>query len=122
MSFAEVLSYLRRLDEPCRPPVGVGSFDLLCASERHILVWYTPRREGHTAGEHAIPARCLAVAWETLRAGAPLDEPALAALGASPAVGRWLLALLAQLPGVRVRDEVSVTVELAREQPEGSAP
>jgi hypothetical protein len=102
--FAAVLRYLRALAEPCEPPVGVGAFDVLCASERHILVWYSPAREGHEAREYAIPTPALAAAWSALRAGEPLTEPALAALGGSAAVGRWLLALLAQLPGVRVAE------------------
>jgi hypothetical protein len=111
-SFAEVLRYLRELGEPCVPPVGIGAFDLLCVGEREILVWYTPARDGHSAGERAIPTRCLADAWEALRAGTAMDEAALAAIGASPITGRWLLALLAQLPGVRVREEGPITVAL----------
>jgi hypothetical protein len=112
-TFEDVLRHLRQIEEQCEPPIGVGTFDLLCASEREILVWYTPVREGHRAGEHAIPTQGLAAAWEALRTGTPLGEADLAALAANPAGGRWLLALLAQLPGVRIREEVPMMLEIA---------
>lgn len=108
------LRVLRALDGPCVPPVGVGAFDILYASRNEIVVWYTPARDGHTSGEVAIPALCLAGAWDALCAGATLDESRLEALAASPARARWLLALLAQLPGVRVTDEpLTLTLEEA---------
>lgn len=109
----DVLRYLRALEGPCVPPVGVGTFDLLCASERHILVWYSPAREEHRAGEHTIPTPRLAAAWRALRANARLDEPALTHLAGSPALARWLLALLALLPGVHLCMDAPATLELA---------
>jgi hypothetical protein len=109
--FAAVLRYLRGLAEPCAPPVGVGTFDLLCASERHILVWYSPAREGQEARECVIPTPALAAAWGALRAGERLDEAALVAFGQGAAGGRWLLALLAQLPGVRVESGAAEDME-----------
>ena len=101
--FADVLCHLRGLALPCFPPVGVGSFDVLYASEREVVVWYSPAREEHRAGEVAIPCARLAAAWRSLMGGEPLDEAALERCGEGVAGGRWLLALLAQLPGVRVQ-------------------
>jgi hypothetical protein len=98
-----LLAYLRGLAAPCAPPVGVGAFVLLYASEREVVVWYAPAREEHREGEVSIPCRRVAPAWEALVAGATLDEAALERFGEGPAGGRWLLALLAQAPGVRVR-------------------
>ena len=98
-----LLRYLRGLALPCEPPVGVGSFLLLYASEREVVVWYSPAREQHHEGEVTIPYHRLAAAWEALVAGQTLDEFALDTLGEGPAGGRWLLALLAQVPGVRVQ-------------------
>jgi hypothetical protein len=98
----QVLEWLRALAWPCAPPIGVGEFEILYASDSEVVVWYSPAREGHRAGEVAIPCARLLAAWEALRAGTVLDEPALIALGGNPATGRWLLALLAVLPGVRV--------------------
>jgi hypothetical protein len=103
--FERVLARLRRLRGPCLPPVGVGQFDVLYASPAEVVVWYSPAREGHRAGEVAIPCGRLEAAWAALRGGAALDEPELERLGAGPAGGRWLLALLVQLPGVRARGE-----------------
>ncbi len=100
-----VLGYLRALATTCEPPVGVGSFDVLYASEREVVVWYSPAREEHREGEVAIPTIWLATAWAALVSGTLLDEEALCRIGAGLAGGRWLLALLAQLPGVRVREE-----------------
>jgi hypothetical protein len=100
-----VLRHLRALAESCAPPVGVGSFDVLYASEREIVVWYSPAREDHRAGEVVIPTIWLATAWTALLTGTTLDEEALCHIGSGLAGGRWLLALLAQLPGVRVREE-----------------
>lgn len=101
--FADMLRHLRGLALPCFPPVGVGSFDVLYASEREVVVWYSPAREDHRSGEVTIPCPRLAVAWAALTGGESLDEAALERCGGSVAGGRWLLALLAQLPGVRVQ-------------------
>ncbi|HEV8192201.1 MAG TPA: hypothetical protein VGP82_12085 [Ktedonobacterales bacterium] len=109
---AGVLCYLRALAATCEPPVGVGSFDVLYASEREIVVWYSPAREDHRAGEVAIPTIWLATAWTSLVAGNTLDEETLCRIGSGLAGGRWLLALLAQLPGVQVRQD-PLTLEWA---------
>jgi hypothetical protein len=103
--FDEVLAWLRGLAWPCAPPIGVGEFEVLYASAVEVVVWYSPAREGHRVGEVAIPCARLAAAWARLVAGAALDEGALTDLGAGPAGGRWLLALLALLPGARVQSE-----------------
>ncbi len=103
--FDAVLRHLRGLAGPCRPPVGVGSFDVLYASEREIVVWYSPARDDHHAGEVTLPCPRLVAAWAALRAGEVLDEPALERFGEGASGGRWLLAVLAQLPAVRVRTE-----------------
>ena len=100
-----VLRYLRAIAGTCEPPVGVGSFDVLYASEREIVVWYSPAREEHHEGEVTIPTVWLATAWTSLVAGTVLDEDSLRRIGMGIAGGRWLLALLAQLPGVQVREE-----------------
>ncbi len=101
----DVLRDLRRCAESCEPPVGVGAFDVLYASAREVVVWYSPARPEHRPGEVAIPTAWLAAAWRALLRGEALDETALERLGESVAGGRWLLAVLAQLPGVRVREE-----------------
>lgn len=103
--FEHELAWLRGLAWPCAPPIGIGEFEVLYASDAEVVVWYSPAREGHRAGEIAIPCARLVAAWERLTAGDALDEAALADLGAGPAGGRWLLALLAQLPGARVQPE-----------------
>ncbi len=103
--FARALAAWRGLAHPCAPPIGVGEFDVLYASAREVVVWYSPVREGQHAGEIAIPCARLAAAWAALAGGAALDEAALTELGASIAGGRWLLALLALLPGARVQAE-----------------
>jgi hypothetical protein len=103
--FEHVLAWLRGLAWPCAPPIGVGEFEVLYASDAEVVVWYSPAREGHRAGEIAIPCARLVAAWQRLTAGDALDEAALADLGAGAAGGRWLLALLAQLPGARVQPE-----------------
>ena len=110
-----LLGYLRSLAGACQPPVGVGSFVVLYASEREVVVWYSPVREEHREGEVAIPCRWVGAAWRALVAGQMLDEAALEALGEGPAGGRWLLALLAQAPGVEVRQPLALawSVELA---------
>lgn len=103
--FEDVLRYLRALATSCEPPVGVGSFDLLYACEREIVVWYSPARDHQQPGEVTIPAARVACAWLALARGELLDEQACERLAGSPALGRWLLALLAQLPGVIVQAE-----------------
>ena len=103
--FAGVLAHLRGLAAECEPPIGVGSFLVLYASAAEVVVWYSPARETHREGEVSIPCARLAAAWSALTTGATLDEPALERLGDGPAGGRWLLALLAQLPGTSVRDD-----------------
>jgi hypothetical protein len=103
--FAGVLAHLRGLAAACEPPIGVGSFLVLYASAAEVVVWYSPARETHREGEVSIPCARLAAAWSALTAGATLDEPTLERLGDGPAGGRWLLALLAQLPSVSVRDD-----------------
>ena len=103
--FESVLRYLRTLAEPCAPPAGAGGFDVLYASAREVVVWYSPARDGQLAREVAIPADALSAAWGTLCAGGLLDEIALADFGLGPAGIQWVLALLAQIPGVQVRQE-----------------
>ncbi len=111
-----LLGYLRGLTGACEPPIGVGSFVVLYASEREVVVWYSPVREEHHEGEVAIPCRWVASAWQALTAGQTLDEAALETLGEGPAGGRWLLALLAQAPGVEVRVPLALawSAEVAR--------
>ncbi|MGZ3600187.1 MAG: hypothetical protein ACXWQ5_10815 [Ktedonobacterales bacterium] len=103
IDFEGVLRYLRRLGAPCEPPIGVGSFLLLYASDHEVVVWYSPAREAHREGEVAIPCSRLAAAWKALTEGETLDEAALERIGGNAIYGRWLLGLLAQIPGVTVR-------------------
>lgn len=103
--FESVLRYLRTLAESCAPPMGAGGFDVLYANAREVVVWYSPAREDKIAGEVSIPAEVLAAAWQCLCAGILLDEAALAALGLGPAGIHWVIALLAQIPGIQVRLE-----------------
>ncbi|HEV2238946.1 MAG TPA: hypothetical protein VGR57_19970 [Ktedonobacterales bacterium] len=103
--FDAVLTWLRSLEHPCAPPIGVGEFDVRYASGAEVVVWYTPARDGHRIGEVAIPTAALAAAWQALAAGDALDEDALAALGGGAGTGRWLLAVLALLPEVRAEGE-----------------
>jgi hypothetical protein len=103
IDFEGVLRYLRGLGAPCEPPIGVGSFLLLYASDHEVVVWYSPAREAHREGEVAIPCSRLAAAWKALTAGEALDEAALERIGGNAIYGRWLLGLLAQIPGVSVR-------------------
>lgn len=103
--FAGVLAHLRGLTAECEPPIGVGSFLVLYASAAEVVVWYSPARETHREGEVSIPCARLAAAWSALTSGVVLDEPALERLGEGAGGGRWLLALLAQLPGASVRDD-----------------
>lgn len=103
--FESILRYLRTLAEPCAPPMGAGGFDVLYASAREVVVWYSPARDGQMAREIAIPAEVLAAAWQSLCAGALLDEATLFALGLGSAGAQWVIALLAQIPGVQVRQE-----------------
>lgn len=101
----DVLAYLRRLASSCEPPVGVGAFDVLYANAHEVVVWYSPVRPEQRCGEVVIQTAWLAAAWSALADGGQLDEPALNEIGAGRWGGRWLLALLAQLPGVRVHDD-----------------
>ncbi|HEU5347540.1 MAG TPA: hypothetical protein VFU63_02890 [Ktedonobacterales bacterium] len=103
--FDSVLRYLRTLAEPCLPPMGVGGFDVLYASAREVVVWYSPARDGRIAGEVAIPAWALSAAWQSLSAGTLLDDGALADFGLRAGSRQWVMALLAQIPGVQVRQE-----------------
>ncbi len=100
--FESVLRYLRTLAEPCAPPMGAGGFDVLYASAREVVVWYSPARDGQLAREVVIPADVLAAAWQLLNAGNLLDEAALLALGLGSSGVQWVMALLAQIPGVQV--------------------
>ena len=101
----ELLRRLRLLEQPCEPPIGVGAFDVLYASAVEVVVWYSPARPEHRPGEVAIPTAWLAAAWTALIGGARLEEAALEELGQGVAGGRWLLAVLAQIPGVVTRVE-----------------
>jgi hypothetical protein len=101
----DILRCLRLLDRTCEPPIGVGAFDVLYASAVEVVVWYSPARADHHPGEVAIPTAQLAAAWTALVGGARLEETTLAELGQGLAGGRWLLAVLAQLPGVSARSE-----------------
>lgn len=101
--FVALLRSLRTLPGPCAPPVGEGAFDILYASAREIVVWFTSAKDGVGQKEVAIPTRLACAAWELLLRGEPVDEAALRAIAAGLAGGRWLLALLAQLPTVEVR-------------------
>src|SRR5437879_12906387 len=105
IDFVGVLRYLRGLGAPCEPPIGVGSFLLLYASDHEVVVWYSPAREAHREGEVAIPCSRLAAAWKALAAGETLDEAALERVGGNAIYGRWLLGLLAQIPGATLRGE-----------------
>lgn len=100
--FEQVLAWLRALAWSCAPPIGVGEFDILYANAAEVVVWYSPARDGHRPGEVIIPCARLEAAWNALREGRPLDEARLCELGGHAAMGRWLLAILALLPGVRV--------------------
>jgi hypothetical protein len=100
-----VLRVLRALERTCEPPIGVGAFDVLYASAVEVVVWYSPARPEHRSGEVAIPTAWLAAAWAALVGGVRLEEPALEEFGQGVAGGRWLLAVLAQIPGVVTRVE-----------------
>jgi hypothetical protein len=103
--FDAVLCWLRTLEHPCAPPVGVGEFDVRYASMAEVVVWYTPARDGHRPGEVAIPTTALAAAWRALAQRQVLDEADLALIGGGASVGRWLLAILALVPGVVAEGE-----------------
>jgi hypothetical protein len=114
--FEAVLRWLRALEHPCAPPMGVGEFDLRYVNDIELVVWYSPARDGHRAGEVAISTGALASAWHTLAGGSTLDEEALAAMGGGASVGRWLLAVLALLPEVRAEGE-PLRLTLAKVEP-----
>jgi hypothetical protein len=101
----DVLSCLRTVEWPCAPPIGVGEFEVLYVNAAEVVVWYTPAREGQRTGEVAIPGARIAAAWQRLRAGAPLDEAGLSEVCGGVGMGRWVLALLALVPGASVRQE-----------------
>jgi hypothetical protein len=103
--FDAVLRWLRTLEHPCAPPLGVGEFDVRYASASEVVVWYTPARDGHRPGEVVIPASALAAAWRALAQGESLDEGALALIGGGAGMGRWLLAVLAVVPEVRAEGD-----------------
>lgn len=119
--FDGVLRFLRGIAATCEPPVGVGSFDLLYATTAEVVVWYSPAREHQQAREVTISAGCLSAAWSALLAGEQLDLSTLETLGNGVAGGRWLLALLAQLPGVRVHDEPLAVTWAAEPEPIAAA-
>ena len=100
-----ILRSLRALERTCEPPIGVGAFDVLYASAVEVVVWYSPARPEHRPGEVAIPTAWLAAAWTALIGGARLEEASLEEFGQGVAGGRWLLAVLAQIPGVVTRVE-----------------
>jgi hypothetical protein len=100
-----ILRCLRALERTCEPPIGVGAFDVLYASAVEVVVWYSPARPEHRSGEVAIPTAWLAAAWAALVGGARLEEATLEEFGQGSAGGRWLLAVLAQIPGVVTRAE-----------------
>jgi hypothetical protein len=96
-----VLSYLRGLADPYRPPIGSGTFLLLYANRTEVVVWFEPASDHQRApGEVLIPAGILADAWEQLVTGRPLDLPTLGQIAGGSAGAHWLLALLALLPDV----------------------
>ncbi|HLY32055.1 MAG TPA: hypothetical protein VKQ36_13575, partial [Ktedonobacterales bacterium] len=106
--------YLRTHVGPCEPPVGVGAFDILYASAREVVVWYSPSREGQQAREVAIPCEPLRAAWEALLTGEPLSEGILCELAGGVAGGRWLLVTLAQLPHVQTLADADGALSLVR--------
>jgi hypothetical protein len=118
-AFAALLRALRALPGPCSPPIGAGAFDILYACEREVVVWYEPARDGVEQREVTIPGALLRDAWALTLRGEPVEEAALRALATGAAGGRWLLALLAQVPGVETRREAPM--ETVGRGPEGSA-
>lgn len=99
--FEEVTRRLRAIAATCAPPVGVGSFDVLYVNERELVVWYSPSRDHQQPGEVAIACGAVRSAWTALLERGALDETALLEIGQTNWTARWLLAILAQLPGVR---------------------
>jgi hypothetical protein len=120
-AFAALLRALRALPGPCAPPVGVGTFDILYASEREVVVWYAPARDGVEQREVAIPCALLRSAWSLALRGTPVDEAALRALAPGRAGAHWLLALLAQVPGMEARHELVEMGDEGGRDPEGPA-
>lgn len=118
--FDGVLRFLRALATSCEPPVGVGTFDVLYASTKEVVVWYSPARQEHTPGEVTIPCARLAAAWAALAAGGVLDEPTLERVGGGASGGRWLLAVLALLPSVCVRENPLTLVWVPEAAPDVS--
>lgn len=103
--FEEVARRLRAIARTCEPPVGVGSFDVLYVNERELVVWYSPARDHQKPDEVAISCSAVRAAWSALVERGALDEAALLAIGQSQRTARWLLAILAQLPGVSFVEE-----------------
>ncbi len=124
VAFADFLRYLRTLTGPCIPPIGAGEFDVLYASQREVVVWYAPAREGQTAREVAIPCAPLVAAWGALRDERAVAEARLCALAGGAAGGRWLLVLLAQLPTAQVQADADgvYTLVWSRDTPQDVAP
>jgi hypothetical protein len=118
-AFAALLRALRSIPGPCLPPIGAGAFDVLYACEREVVVWYEPARDGAEQREVTIPGALLRDAWALTLRGEPVEEEALRGLATGAAGGRWLLALLAQVPGVETRREEPI--EEAGRGPEGVA-
>ncbi len=101
-----VLSYLRSLADPCRPPLGAGSFLLLYASQVEVVVWFDPAHEHQrSSGEVLIPSALLSSAFSNLITGETLDLMALGQIAGGISGAYWLLALLSLLPGVSFTKE-----------------
>ncbi len=77
-----------------------------------MVVWYAPARDGVEQREVAIPSALLRAAWALALRGAPVEEAALRTLATGAAGGRWLLALLAQVPGVETRREARMDTDV----------
>jgi hypothetical protein len=105
LGLEDVLACLRAVEWPCAPPIGVGEFEVLYVSAAEVVVWYTPARDGHKIGEVAIPCARIAAAWARLCDGATLDEAGLCEACGGVGMGRWVLALLALIPGASVHAE-----------------
>lgn len=103
--FETVARRLRAIATTCEPPMGVGSFDVLYVNARELVVWYSPARDHQQPGEVAIACSAVSAAWAALVERGALDEAALLSIGQNQKIARWLLAILAQLPGVSFVEE-----------------
>ena len=103
--FEDVARRLRAIATTCEPPVGAGSFDVLYMNARELVVWYSPSRDHHQPGEVAIARSAVCAAWSALVERGALDEATLLAIGQTNWTARWLLAILAQIPGVSFIEE-----------------